>query len=424
MVVPLPARARGDQGKEHMTMTNFRNVLLLSLGFALTGSALAQNHITVGVTPGQTTTGSGSIGVTVGGHGTVPVNVPAGTGSLGIATATANALTAQGFTVTQNGTDVTITAGPGGAPLMHGGGIGSTDGGVTGVKCKVQKAPGGGGGPGGGPGANAQRNVGGQVRQANPNGQAQSTGSLQVDVEVIKVVNGVPTLLWVQVVVPVFAGDDGQAINDRARQMMQQQGLIVNDLTLPPAVAPITPIPPAAFGIDRTVDGGKVQGVQVEATGGAKDVFDATEAGAARTPDTGAAEYDRSIDENGQDTGDFAVFQGLPILGQGGVIEAFTAPNQFGIFALQFGPGGLLQAPNVPLPFGPGFYMPLDPFGAQLHATITDPLGQMQMPLPIPPMPQLVGLELQTAALTLDPTGQTLFDGVKRTNALTIRVGQ
>jgi len=403
-------------------MTNFRNVLLLSLGFAFSASAIAQNHITVGIKPGQSTTGTGSIGVTVGGHGTVPVHVPPGTGSLGIATAAANALTAQGFTVTQNGTEVKITSGPGGAPLMHGGGIGSTDDGITGVKCKVEKAPPAGGG--GGPGPNAQRNHGGQVRAANPNGQVQSTGCLQVDVEVIKIVNGVPTLLWIQVVVPVFPGDDGNAVNDRVRQMMMQQGLIVNDITLPPAVAPITPIPPLAFGIDRTADGGKVQGVEVEAHGGAKDVFDATEAGAARTPDAGAAEYDRSIDENGQETEDFAVFQGQALIGQGGVIDAFTAPNQFGIFAMQYGPGGLLQAPNVPLPFGPGFYMPLDPLGALLHGTVSDPLGQMHLPLPIPPAPQLVGLELHAAALTLDPFGQTLFDGVKRTNALTIRVGQ
>ena len=405
-------------------MTNFHNVLLLSLGFALSGSAIAQNHITVGITPGQTTTGSGSIGVTVGGHGTVPVNVPAGTDSAGIATAAAAALTAQGFTVTQTGTEVKITAGPGGAPLMHGGGIGSTDGGVTGVRCKVQKAPPAGGGGGGGPGPNAQRNGGGQVRKANPNGQAQATGSVQVDVEVIKVINGVPTLLWIQVVVPVFPGDSGQTVNDRVRQQMQQQGLIVNDITLPPAIAPITPIPPGAWNCDRTIDGGKVQGVRFGAAGGAKDVFDAAEAGAARTPDSGAAEYDKSIDENGQETEDFAVFQGLPNLGQGGVFEAFMPPNQFGIWALTPGPGGLLQAPNVPLPLGPGFYMPLDPFGAQLHAMITDPLGQMQLPVPIPPMPQLIGFELQVAAVTLDPLAPSLFDGVRRSNALTVRIGQ
>lgn len=407
-------------------MTNFRTVLLLTAGLMTSSVALSQNHLTFGVSPGQNTTGTASngspagIGVTIGGYGTTPVNVPAGTDSTGIATAAAAALTNQGFTVVQNGSEITVTSGPGGAPLMHGGGIGSTDTGITGVGAKVEKAP----NPNPGPAPQAQKNNGGQVRKANPQQQAQANGHIQVDVEVRKFINGQWTLLWIQVVVPVMPGDTGQTINQRVRNQLTAQGLIVNDITLPPSVAPITPIPPGCFGMDRTTDGGKVQTVVLELFGGALDVMPIVEAGAGQTPESGAAEYDRSIDENGDETEDFAVFQGEAVVGIGGVLDAFVAPNQFGIWVIGGGPGGELQAPLLPMPvIGPGFDLPIDPLGVVLVGGISDPLGHLPMQLPIPPNPNLGGLELQTIALTLDPWGQTLFDGAKRTNALTIRIG-
>lgn len=405
-------------------MTNYRNVLLLSLGLLIGGTAVAQNHLTLGISPGQTTTGTssngspGGIGVTVGGFGSFPVNVPPGTGSTGIATAAAAELTAQGFTVTQNGSEITITSGPGGAPLLYGGGIGSTDTGVNGVKAKVAKAP----GPAM-PIPQAQKNNGGKMGKANPQKQAQGPGSIQVDVEVLKFIGGQWVLMWIQVVVQVQPGDTGQTINNRVRQQLQAQGMIVNDITLPPSVAPITPVPPGCFGMDRTDDGGKVQGLWCHLFGGALDLFDSVDAGAGQVPHGGATEYDRSIDQNGQETEDFLIFQGQPSPGLGGAFDAFVVPNRFGIFVLGQGPGGDLQAPMIQLPFiGPGFEMPLDPFGALLVGGISDPLGHMGMQLPIPPDPNLVGFELQLAAVTLDPFGSSLFDGARRTNGLTVRL--
>ncbi len=405
-------------------MTSIRTTFLLTLGLSLVGTAAAQgNHLTFGVQPGQTTTGTasngspGGLGVTIGGYGTTPINVPPGTDSAGIATAAAAALQAQGFTVTQNGTEITVTSGPGGAPLMHGGGIGSTDTGITGVKAEVEPAPGG--GPAGGP---AVKKNGGQVQKANPQKQAQQPGQIQVDVEVQKLVNGVWTLMWIQVVVPVMPGDTGQTINDRVRQQLEQQGLIVNDITLPTSVAAITLAP--CFVRHPTSSGGKVQGVSVGASGGAKQVLDTVGAGVGQAPDVGATDYDRSIDRNGQETGDFAFFLGDPTVGQGGGLEMVSEPNRFGLFVVGHGPGGLLQAPEVPLPFvGPGFTMPLDPFGALLFGGITDPLGQMSLPLPIPPDPNLAGFELHTAGMVLDPFAPGLFDGARRTNGVTLRVG-
>jgi len=405
-------------------MTNIRNVLLLSLGLLISGTAAAQNHITIGISPGQTTTGTasngspGGIGVTIGGYGNFPVNVPPGTGSVGIATAAANELTANGFTVVQNGSEIKVTSGPGGAPLLHGGGIGSTDSGVNGVKAKVEKAP----GPAM-PIPQAQKNNGAKMGKANPQAQAQGPGQIQVDVEVLKLINGQWVLMWIQVVVQIQPGDDGQTINNRVRQQLEAQGFKVNDITLPPSVAPITPIPPGCFSLDRMDDGSKVQGLWYHLFGGALDVFDGVDAGAGQVPQGGAAEYDRSIDQNGQETEDFLIFEGQPVPGQGGDFNAFVAPNQFGLFVLTPGPGGDLQAPMVPLPFiGPGFEMPLDPFGAHMVGGISDPLGHMGMQLPIPPTPMLVGFELQLTAVTLDPFAPSLFEGAKRTNGLTVRI--
>ena len=228
--------------------------------------------------------------------------------------------------------------------------------------------------------------------------------------------------MWIQVVVQIQPGDDGAAINARLRAQFLAQGLLVNDITLPPSVAPITPVP--CFGLDRTQDGGKVQGVRVQQQGGANQVMDGVGVGAGQTPDQGASEYDRSIDQNGDETEDFAVFSGDAIPGLGGVLDAFVAPNQFGIWVIGNGPGGLLQAPELPLPFiGPGFTMPLDPLGALLVGGISDPLGHMQLPLPIPPSPGLSGLELQLSALTLEPLAPSLFEGAKRTNGLSVRIG-
>ena len=243
-------------------MTNFRNVLLLSLGPTLGGNAIAQNEITFGIEPGQATTGSsstggaGSLGVTVGGFGTIPVNVPPGTDSAGIASATAAALTRAGFTVNQNGLDVTVTAGPGGAPLQFGGGI-------------------------------------------------------------------VESLEW-------------------------------------------------------------------DMFGSAWDLFGTAEAR----------------------------------IGMGGTLDAFVLPNQFSLWIIGNGPGvpGLME-PLVPLPFiGPDSYSPFDPLGALTLGGASDPLGMMHLPLPIPLDVQLVGLELFTQALALDPFAPSLFDSSRRTNALTLRI--
>lgn len=395
-------------------------VLPLSAALLFAAAAAAQGQtLTFGVSPGQSTTGAasgggaGQLGVVIGGYGTVPVSVPPGTSSAGVASAIASALQAQGFAATQNGTDVTVTAGPGGAPLTQGGGIGSTDTGITGVRAKVD--------PGAAPGL---KQNGVNMPKAPPGAQANQPGSIQVDVEVLKLIGGVWTPLHIQVVVPVQPGDDGDAVNARVKQQLEAQGLRVQDIQLPSNVAPITPSP--SFGLDRTDDGGKVQGVEVQPQGGGKQVMPKNQAGAGQVPAFGATDYDRSLFTDGFESGDSSAWTGDARIGQGGALESSTAPNQFGLWVVTPGQATpQFQAPIVPLPIvSPGMYLPLDPLAALLLFDVTSPLGTMQLPLPIPPEPLLVGMQLQAVVLTLDPFAPDLFGSMQRTNGVVVRIGQ
>lgn len=405
-------------------MTKIPGALLLTFGILFAGvDAAAQgNQITFGVDPGQSTTGGGSLAVTVGGHATIPVDVPPGTDSAGIAAATAAALQANGFTATQNGTEVTVTSGPGGAPLKFGGGIGSTDPGITGVETNVTNAPpAGGGAPVGGP---AGKQNGGQMNQANPNAQAQGPGSVQVDVEVTRFVDGSWVTLWLQVDVPIQPGDSGDTINSRLRVELALQGLFVQEITLPPIIAPMTPS--ASLCMDRTFDGGKVTGIGVELFGSGFDMFGNCFASCGLSPLTGVCEYDRAMWQDGTESTDFAIYQGHPGIGESGAFVAFTQPDQLGLWLIAPGFGGpQIQAPIVPLPFiDPNFYLPLDPFALDIHVGFTGPLGEMQLPLPIPNDPLLAGLELHVQAMTLDPLTPSLWQNAARTNPLSLRVAQ
>lgn len=400
------------------TASFFRSTLLTGL-FAAAIAAQGQT-ITFGVSPGQTTSGAasgggpGRLGVAIGGFGTIPVNVPPGTSSAGIATAMASALAAQGFTVQQNGTEVTVTAGPGGAPLLHGGGIGSTDTGITGVKAKVD--------PGAPPG---RKQNGVNVPQAAPAAQAAQAGSIQVDVEVWKLIGGAWTLLFIQVVVPVFAGDDGATVNARVRQLLEAQGCIVNEIRLPSNVAPMTPSP--SFALDRTVDGGKVQGASFRPQGGARQLLPRSEAGAAQVPAFGATDYDVPLFADGFESSDSCTWSGpMPNIGVSGMLQALVTPNQFGLWTITTGPSApLFQAPVVPLPFvSPQMYMPLDPLQVLLLVDVTSPLGLLQLPLSIPNQPLLVGVQLQAAVLTLDPVAADPLSEMRRTEGVVVRIGQ
>lgn len=400
----------------HASFRRFQIPVLTGL-FAAALAAQGQT-LTFGVSPGQTTTGSasgggpGNLGVAIGGFGTIPVAVPPGTSSTGVASAMAAALTANGFTAVQNGTEVTVTAGPGGAPLTQGGGIGSTDTGITGVRAKVAR---------GAPPGLKQNGV--NLPKPAPGAVAAQVGSIQIDVEVWRRINGVWTLQWIQVVVPVQAGDSAATVAARARQRLEAQGLHVNEVQLPSSVAPITPMP--SFCLDRTTDGGKVQGVVAQPLGGAASLFPRVGAGAAQVPAFGATAFDVPLFADGFESGDRSCWQGpLPTPGASGLLQAFLTPNQFGLWAINVGQAQPLFQPIVtPLPFvGPNFWMSLDLTAPLLLADITSPLGLMQLPLMIPPSPPL-GLELQFQALTLDPSAPDLFGSMRRSEGVVLRVG-
>lgn len=402
-------------------MTRLTLTLSFFLSALLPAFAAAQGQtLTFGVKPGQTTNGNGQLGVTVGGFGTVPINVPTGTSSQGIANAMAAALQGQGFAVQQNGTDVTVTSGPGGAPLHNGGGIGSTDSGITGVKATVHKAPPAGPGPNPNPPGNKVN--GGKVPKARGPGQAQGPGSVQIDAEVLKFVNGQWQLMWIQVVVPVMQGDDADAINQRARQQLENAGFKVNDVTLPPVIQPITPVP--CIGIDRMQDGDTVQSIVLDLQGSAFDFYDEYWAGAGQFPISGPTDWDIGLRADGSEGPYFLEFHGTSNPGGGGIVDAFVTPGTIGVFQLGLGSG--LQPWNplwIPIPqIGPDFYSLLDPLAPTVLG-IPDPLGQMSYPMPIPPVPSLQGLQLQLQAVTLDPGVPNVFHSVERSHGLGITIG-
>lgn len=394
-------------------MNQFATKIALSALLSTFAAAQGQT-LTFGVNPGQTTTGSGTIGVTV--------NVPGGTSSAGVTTALANALTGQGYTVQQNGTEITVTSGPGGAPLQNGGGIGSTDPGVNGVRATVHKAPPQGPGPNPNPPGNKVN--GGKVPKARGGGQAQGPGSIQVDVEVQKLVNGQWTLMWIQVVVPIQPGDDANAINQRVRQQLENQGFKVNDVTLPPVVQPITPVP--CIGLDRTFNGESVQSIQFDFFGSAQNFFPESWAGAGQFPISGVTDWDIGLRPDGSESPYFIEYNGSHQPGGNGFFAAFVQPGTVGAFQIGF--GSSLDPWNplaIPLPLvGPDFYSVLDPFSSLSQLAFPDPLGLMQMPLVIPPDPQLQGLELQLQGLTIDPAQPNVPGSVERTQGLLVAIGQ
>lgn len=398
-------------------MTKFS--LSFTLSALLASFASAQQTLTFGVTPGQTTTGGGSLGVVVGGHGTTPISVPPGTSSLGVANAMAAALLAGGFTVQQNGTEVTVTSGPGGAPLQNGGGIGSTDPGITGIKAKVHKAP-----PGAPPGANPPGNKvnGGAVKKAAGAGQAQGPGTIQIDVEVMKLIGGVWTLMWIQVQIPVQPGDDAQAVNNRVRQQLENQGLKVNDITLPPSIQPITPIP--CMGIDRTLDGFPVEMVQMQLSGSALQLWPEFYVGAGQFPIGGPTDYDTGLDPFGVEAPLFLEYNGDSFPGGFGTFDCFVQPGTIGSFMIGFGNAQApWQAQVIPLPFiGPDFYSLLDPFSSVSLLSFPDPLGHMQLPLTLPPDPTLGGMTLMLQGLTIDPGQANPAGSVHRSNGLRLAI--
>lgn len=339
---------------------------------------------------GQTASGKASdasastVGVTVGGHGTVTTSVPKGSSSKVVCDAIVAALRAKGFKVTRGGaTDFCVEAGPGGKPIEKGGGIGGTDTGITKVDAELKQL---------GPKRQVKRG-GGQIPKVQPkqaNARASTNGSIQVDVQVETIVNGKKQLIHVQVVVPIQKGDSAQDIEERARKQLESKGLHPRDVQVPSNLDGRTLMP--CFGLDFFGAGDPVLALRIEALQLPPEFFLPTQTWMGVTPPFGIA-----AEGFGSQERDPWHYCSDPYLGAALQIwiDVGPVPAVGGFFL-----GG--QRAEIPLlPFGPDAFLLVDPLATFLPLPLPAN-GRMQMQLPLPPDPSLAGIELYTQGLALD----------------------
>jgi hypothetical protein len=376
-------------GKQRPTYPTMKTIAITTL--LLTATLAAQGQVLTFTIPGgQTTTGAaagggpGQIGVAIGGHGTIPVGVPPGTGSAGVATALAGALASRGFNVQQNGDAVTVLQGPGGTPLRQGGGIGSTDTGVVSVRARVE--------PNAPPGLKAN---GVAVPKAQPGQVAAQNGQVQVDAEVMRRENGQWVPAHVQVVVPVQQGDTAEQVNQRARQALEAQGFRVTDVEVPKVLAPREII--GAFQLDRTADSSRVQDVRLTVSPGLS-FFGGSSLRVASSVTIGAADFGEGFVDLPTVRVPYLWWTG-PDLSLGGTLNGqFPGPGLPGVLFVSPYP----TFPPLPLPFfGPDAFLFIDPLAMLSLPMTTGPLGGFQLPIP----PLTGGLDLAWQAVVVTPTG-------------------
>jgi len=370
-------------------MSRFRLLLLVSSLPLLVASTWAQGGQRVSFTfpPGQTTTGNGQVGVQVGGQ-TVLVGVPPGTGSTGLTQAVEDGLRSRGFAVERPGPNtVTVTAGPGGAPLTTGGGMGSTDSGIQGVRTGVEPNA-----------APPVKQAGGAIPVPPGNQPCPRAGTIVVTAETERVVNGQRERIPVHVQIPLNQGETPEQVKQRVRQMLESQGFKVEDVEVPSNLDRRIQLP--GLGMDHMQDGRRVQAVDfshnippeflpLELWGGMQPLFGGASYGLGDSLPDGKAP-----------------FLHLPIVPQVGGPFPLTLHGQLqgvsDIVFLSFGPAGF------PIPLQPTSFLLIDPLVLLPFPGITDPLGLHPVPLVIPPEPALHGLDLYFQAVVIGPTPQTI----------------
>ncbi len=232
-------------------------------------------------------------------------------------------------------------------------------------------------------------------------------GSIQIEVTLIGPNGG---LINVSVQVQVNQGDTQQQIDQKIKQALDNQGLRVRDVQIP------TPLGPnnfqTCYGIDRTFGGEEVIGIGFDQD----QLFLPEFVGVGLFVEAGATEFGDPFMPPGLmlppllleipdqvqigSTFHFQVENGLPGLPGGLAISGVLAPLEL----LAFGIPDMWLYPGLPVTLVPlGF----------------DPLGNGQVPLPVPPDPSLVGVELFSQAFVFDTSGVPLLS-----NGLQLKVGQ
>lgn len=351
---------------------------------------------------GTNNTGQPSrLGVRVGGQ-SVFVSPPAGATPTQVRDSLATALAGRGFRTTKVGPNVVcVDQGPGGAPISSGGGIGDDDTGIQGIDVEVMKPPGGGGGA-------PAKGGGGGIPKAPPGKNAQRPGVIKITIEVE--VNGVRIKITIEI--QVLMGDSSQVIDQKVRQALQNQGLVVHDIAWT-SVLNGTRVPPVqGFGIDRTVRGDPVHHIvylpliepelrQMELTGGELPLYGVTEYGTGCGP-----------------------ARPLPHLDSGNTPP--TVGSFFDVFAELLPPNApgvlIIGTSATELPLGslcPGGHLLVNPTGSVLLPMPTDTSGRMRFGLQIPNVPSFPGTRLYWQYVVLDPQR-----GLSATNGLMSALGK
>ncbi|MCB9919349.1 MAG: hypothetical protein H6832_13180 [Planctomycetes bacterium] len=370
-------------------------ILALGLTASIPATITAQSgqRLRFEIPSGQTTTGTTSdnatstVAVTVGGIGTTTVSPPKGASSKDVVDSLVDALKRDGYKVTRDGDHgFFVEEGPLGKPIDNGGGIGGTDTGIQGVKVRIDPPA----NPNAKPGA---KKNGGQIPLPVPKqatSRASKSGSIQVDAEVERIENGKPVRIHVQVVVPINPGDSADDIEKRARAALEAKGLMPRDVSVPSNLDGRTLT--KAFGIDRTANGDPVFELRYDALLPSEFRW-LTECWIGTTPPLGTTD-----EGTGSMPREPWLYGGDPFLGM-----------PFPLF-VEVGPqnvlGGLFlgsQRMELPLPsFGPDAYMFVDPFSSIFFPLPLPQNGRMQVQLPLPPDPQLAGIDLMFQAMVLD----------------------
>ncbi|MCC6672774.1 MAG: hypothetical protein IT458_17040 [Planctomycetes bacterium] len=371
---------------------------------ALAGPVLGQGQVVCfsieGTNPasGSNNLGQASkLGVRVGGQNTF-VSPPAGRTPTQVRDDLAAALAAKGFKTHKVGANVVcVDAGPGGAPLTSGGGIGDDDTGIEGIDVEVMKPP-----PVG-----AVKPAGGMVPGVKPGKAAQRPGVIKITIEVE--VNGVRIKIPIEI--QVQQGDSSQVIDQNLRQALRGAGFAVQDVQWRPVLGGTQAAPVQGFGIDRTVRGEPVHHIVYLPY--IEPELRQLELSAGEFPLYGASEYGLGCGPSGT----------LPHLGAGSIAPRIGSPFYVAADALPpNAPGALLLGvgtADLPLDaFCPGGRLLVSPAGAVVVPIHTDGAGRMVFSLQIPYQPAWAGTRLYWQATVLAPQG-----GLALSNGLMTALG-
>lgn len=376
-----------------VSATCFASTGLASTGLASPCAAEAGQRARVEVPKGQTATGktsdnaSSTVSVNVAGHALATIEPKQGDSSKDIVDKLVKALTDKGYKVTRDGDHAFfIDEAPGGKAVGKGGGIGTTDTGLNGLRLKiVSDAPG-------------LKKNGGAVpkpKAKQPNARASKKGHVQIDATVEQIINGKKVLVPVQVVVPIEIGDSEADIEKRAKDSLRKGGHEPRDVELPSNLDGRTLIP--CLGLDRMQNGDPILELHIDVLMPPEFLMP-LELFVGMTPVLGITN-----EGSGSQPREPWIYGSDPYLGQPWRVYVEVGdPNVF---------GGLFLSPQpalIPIQsLGPDAFWLIDPL-PQIFLPLPPPIaGQLGRQFLLPPDPQLQGADLMLQSLVLDTKSLT-----------------